>query len=120
MKPQTEATTFGSITIDGRKYSHDVLIRLDGQLVKRKKKLSKKIYGTSHKISLDEARHIDEEGAEQLLIGSGQYDRVRLSEQAEAYFAERGIRVDLAATPQAIKTWNQSEGKVIGLFHVTC
>ena len=43
-----ERTTFGTITIDGKTYEHDVIIRLSGEVVKRKKKLSKKYYGTSH------------------------------------------------------------------------
>jgi hypothetical protein len=33
-------TTFGTITIDGKTYEHDVIIRLSGEVVKRKKKLS--------------------------------------------------------------------------------
>jgi hypothetical protein len=35
---------------DGKTYEHDV-IRLSGEVVKRKKKLSKKYYGTSHVLS---------------------------------------------------------------------
>ena len=46
-----EDTTFGTITIEGKTYEHDVLIRLSGEVVKRKKKLSKKYYGTSHVLS---------------------------------------------------------------------
>ena len=52
---QIEGTTFGGITIDGQTYEHDVIIRLDGEVVKRKKKLSKKYYGTSHVLSKEEA-----------------------------------------------------------------
>ena len=37
---EIENTTFGSITVDGKTYEHDVLIRLSGEVVKRKKKLS--------------------------------------------------------------------------------
>ena len=47
-------TQFGNITIDGKTYDHDVVIRLNGDVVKRKKKLSKKHYGTSHVVSKDE------------------------------------------------------------------
>jgi hypothetical protein len=43
---EIEGTTFGTITIDGKTYEHDVVIRLSGEVVKRKKKLSKKYYGT--------------------------------------------------------------------------
>ena len=82
MKPHIDQTAFGSITIGGECLEHDVLIRLDGQVRKRKKKLSKAIYGTSHIISLDEARHLLEEGAQRLIIGTGQYGNVTLSDDA--------------------------------------
>lgn len=120
MKPKIDKTKFGSITIAGNAIDHDVLIRLDGQVKKRKKKLSKAIYGTSHTISLAEAEHIYEQGAEKLIIGTGQYDNVRLSNEAKKFFEQKNCLVDLQATPQALKTWNQAEGAVIGLFHVTC
>jgi len=50
-KPIVEGTGFGFIDVDGERISHDILIRLDGEVIKRKKKLSKEIYGTSHTIS---------------------------------------------------------------------
>jgi hypothetical protein len=34
---EIERTTFGTITIDGKTYEHDVIIRLSGEVVKRKK-----------------------------------------------------------------------------------
>jgi hypothetical protein len=120
MKPNIEATSFGSITIDGQKIRNDVILRLDGSVKKRKKKLSKRVYGTSHTISLDEAQHVYEAGAELLIIGTGQYDLVRLSEEAQAYLGKHNCRTKLAATPDAIRLWNKATGKVIGLFHVTC
>ena len=61
---EIENTTFGSITVDGKTYEHDVLIRLSGEVVKRKKKLSKKYYGTSHVLSKDEAKFVFERGCE--------------------------------------------------------
>ena len=36
-----ERPAFGSITIDGKTYNHDVIIRLSGKMDKRQKKLSK-------------------------------------------------------------------------------
>jgi hypothetical protein len=39
---EIERTTFGTITIDGKTYEHDVIIRLSGEVARRKKKLSKK------------------------------------------------------------------------------
>lgn len=120
MNPTIDSTDFGSITIGGTQYPHDVIIRLGGNIKKRKKKLSKAIYGTSHRISLEEARYVYEDDAKQLIIGTGQFDQVRLSEDAAKFFKERHIQVVLLATPMAIQEWNKSSGATIGLFHVTC
>jgi hypothetical protein len=120
MKPKIDRTMFGSITIDGEVYERDMIIRLGGKIKKRKKKLSKAVYGTSHTISLDEAKYVYEKGAERLIVGTGQYAMVHLSDQATGYFARKHCQVDLLPTKKAIKAWNQAEGDVIGLFHVTC
>jgi len=53
-------------------------------------------------------------------LGTGQYDTVVLSEEAAAYFKRNRCRVELLPTPEMIPVWNQVEGAVIGLFHVTC
>jgi hypothetical protein len=120
MKPQIDGTSFGSITIEGRKIGHDVVLRLDGSVVKRKKKLSKRVYSTSHIISRDEMKHVYEKGADLLIIGTGRFDSVRLSAEADAYLQKRQCRTMLAPTSEAIRFWNEAEGRVIGLFHVTC
>ncbi len=117
---EIQGTTFGTITIDGETYEHDVIIRLSGEVVKRKKKLSKKYYGTSHVLSKDEAKFVFESGCEQLILGSGQIGNVHLSPEAEAYFAKKGCKVLLQPTPEAIRAFNRSHAKKIGLFHVTC
>ena len=72
MKPTIDQTDFGTITIDGTVFDHDVLILPNGEVKKRKKKLSKAIYGTSHILSLDEAKYVYEPGIERLIIGTGQ------------------------------------------------
>ena len=120
MKPAIDTTVFGSITIEGTSFAHDVLIRLSGQVEKRKKKLSKAVYGTSHVLSLAEAKHVYERGAERLIIGTGQQDSVRLSDEATDYFTRTQCHVELLPTPKAIRVWNEGEGAVISLFHVTC
>jgi hypothetical protein len=120
MKPSIDQTAFGSITIEGTDFEHDVLIRLGGQIEKRKKKLSKAIYGTSHIVSLDEAKHVYEKGTKRLIVGSGQYGNVELSEEADDYFKRKQCEVELLPTPEAIRAWNEAKGDVVGLFHVTC
>lgn len=120
MKPTIESTQFGSITIEGKIIDHDVLIRLSGKVEKRKKKLSKAVFGTSHAISLEEAKYLYEKGAERLIIGAGQNGMVTLSQEAAGYFKKKKLHVDLSSTPEALLRWNKITGPIIGLFHVTC
>jgi hypothetical protein len=120
MRPSIDGTEFGSITISGELYEHDVVIRLSGKVKKRKKKLSKAKYGTSHKVSLEEAEHIFEAGAKRLILGSGQSGSVELSGEAAEYFRKNGCSVQVLPTPQAITVWNGAKGAVIGMFHVAC
>ena len=120
MKPMIDDTAFGSITIAHEEYDHDVIIRLNGEVKKRKKKLSKALYGTSHIVSLTEAHYVYETGAQRLIVGSGQGGNVTLSDEAANYFKQVQCEVQLLPTPTAIRVWNEAEGAVIGLFHVTC
>ncbi len=120
MKPEINQTKFGSITIAGKIFEHDVIIRLDGSVKKRKKKLSKEIFGTSHIISLAEAEHVYEDGARWIIIGTGQSGMAKLSVEADKFFQQKGCQVTLLPTPQAIRCWNETEEAGIGLFHVTC
>ena len=98
---EIENTAFGTITMDGKTYEYDVVVRLSGEVVKRKKKLSKNYYGTSHILSKDEAKFVFEKGCEQLIVGSGQIGK-------------------LQPTQEAIHVFNRSTARKIGLFHVTC
>ena len=115
-----DGTEFGSITISGKTYDHDVVIRLSQEVVKRKKKLSKRIYGTSHTVSEDEVRFVFEKGCKELIFGTGQYGNAALSPEAAAFLEKKGCRVIAQPTPEAVQTFNASHKRKIGLFHVTC
>ena len=54
MRPKIEDTWFGSITVEGKRYEYDIVIRLSGKVRRRNKQLSKAVYGTSHTLSLAE------------------------------------------------------------------
>jgi hypothetical protein len=42
-------------------------------------------------------------------IGSGQQGNVKLSDEADHYFKEKGCSVELYPTPESIRVWNQAE-----------
>lgn len=115
-----EKTSFGSITVDGKTYDHDILINKRGEIKKRKKKLSKKIYGTSHLLSLEETEYIYEKGITDIVIGNGQDGMLHLSKEARDFLKKKGCRVHIDNTPGAVEKFNRLNKKKIGLFHVTC
>ena len=69
-------------------------------------------------LSKDETKFLFEIGCDQVVIGSG--GNVHLSPEAEAFFERKGCEVLLKSTPEAIRMFNRSRAKRIGLFHVTC
>jgi len=71
-------------------------------------------------MSLDEAQHISEEGAEQLIVGMGQNGCVVLSDGADEFLGQNGCSGRLLPTPHAAMAWNVAKGGVIGMCHVTC
>ena len=115
-----DGTQFGSITIDGKIHKHDVIIRRSGAVKKRRKKLSKKRYGTSHIISKPEAKFVLEKGCRLLIVGTGQEGNVKLSPEAKDYFDKKGCAVLSLRTPEAIRAFNRARAHTIGLMHVTC
>jgi hypothetical protein len=120
MKPEINSTSFGSITIENEPINHDVYIKTNGRVKKRKKKLSKSIYGSSHTISEDEIKYIYDKDADGLIIGSGQHGIAVLSDEAAGFLDRKRCRVIICPTPEAIREWNRAEGNWIGLFHITC
>ncbi len=120
METTIDKTSFGSITINGEEFRYDVIIRLSGTIEKRKKKLSKQVYGTSHKMSLKEARYIYEKGCETLIVGTGQQGVLKLTQKTLDFFGGHGCKVILNQTPEAIEDFNRTTGKKAGVFHVAC
>jgi hypothetical protein len=120
MRPKIDDCWFGNITVEGKRYEHDIIIRMSGKVRKRNKQLSKAVHGTAHTLSLIEIRELYRKKAERIIIGTGHEGQVVLSPEAAKFLREQDCRVDLCPTPQAIEQWNAAEGKVLALFHVTC
>ncbi len=120
MKPHINSVTFNLIDVDDDLYNFDILIRLDGTVIKRNKKLSKQALGTGHMLSLEEAKYSFEEGAEVFIVGSGIEGMLDIAEDAEEYISSQHCEIIRKETPEAIHLYNKEKRKAIGLFHVTC
>ncbi|WP_269850903.1 MTH938/NDUFAF3 family protein [Methanosarcina horonobensis] len=121
MKPKIDSTSFGSIIVEGETFDYDILIRLDGRIEKREKKCSqKKNTGLPIKSLLKKQSIFMRKEHKKIIIGTGQTGFVELSEEAEDFFRGKRCGIELFPTPWAIERWNEIEGKVSAMFHVTC
>ena len=57
---------------------------------------------------------------ENTAFGTVTIDGKTYEHEAEAYFEKKDCKVLLQPTPDAIRVFNKSHAKKIGLFHVTC
>lgn len=114
---------FGSITIDGKTYNHDVEVRWTDEVLPWWRK-------ESHVIDIEDVKRAVEQNPETIVIGTGESGVAKVTEAAQKFIIERGIKLIIDLTEPAIKTFNirkeesgEEEGrqeKVIGLFHLTC
>jgi len=118
--PAIDEVAFGSVTVGGEALEHDIYIRADGSLRRRKKKRARKDYGTSHVLGPRELKRALKGNPKLLIIGVG-FDRmVRLADEGAEFLRERGVRWELVPTPDAVAAWNEAEGPKALVMHVTC
>ena len=118
-----EEYNFGSITINGKTYNHDVEVRWNGEVLPWQRE-------ESHIIDTDDIKRAIEQNPESIVIGTGESGMVKITDRAREEILSKGIGLIIDKTEEAIKTFNiqkeeskEEEGeqeKVIGLFHLTC
>jgi hypothetical protein len=114
---------FGSITIDGKVFNHDVEVRWTGEVLPWK-------FRERHIIDAEEVKRAIDQNPETIIIGTGESGMAEVTEKAKKEIESKGIELIIDITGEAIKTFNIlleeskiEEGKqkrVIGLFHLTC
>jgi hypothetical protein len=118
--PVIQSTEFGEITIDDETYTKDLYIYPDGTIKKRKKKLAKEVYGTSHKVGPRELKKICKEKPSMLIIGAGQQGVLELTAEGRDFLKKKGVDFRVAPTSEAIRLYNEARGKKALLVHLTC
>lgn len=126
MKMEVEDTEFGSITVEGKNYDHDVVV-FPTKVVDRKKWITKNKHGTSHKFTREEMQEylekVNPEEIETIIVGTGQYGKLGLLDETKRLLKEKNIEPVELKTPEAIKRYDskeKSKKRKIGIFHVTC
>jgi hypothetical protein len=105
MKPGIDATEFGSITVEGAVFDHDVVISPDGEVSKRKKKLSKAVsqpadIGTGRVLSAMSARATRSASLVLAVVLAG------------TFMAILDVAIVNVATPSIRKDWHATFGSV--------
>jgi hypothetical protein len=110
--------SFGSITIDGETYTHDVVIDR-GKIFKRKKKPSKKFreeFGHTP-VSIEEKIPWK---CRRLVIGTGNYGSLPVMEDVKREARRRKIELLIAPTDEAMLAIAREPDDTNALLHVTC
>jgi hypothetical protein len=107
---------FGSITIDGQEYDHDLIIE-SGIIRKRKKGSSKPLKKEYGHTPLSEKEEIPLSG-KRLIIGTGAYGRLPILDGVYKQAREHGVEVDTMPTPEAIEHLDDADTDFI--LHLTC
>lgn len=111
-----DSTEFGSITVNGKKYEHDIVIDYKGNV-------KKGWLQTRHLVAEKEFFDFVKEDPEIILIGNGQYGSAEVSDEFVRLAEEKGVEVIIKETPDAIKKFNElieTGKKVVAYIHVTC
>jgi hypothetical protein len=109
---------FGSITIDGRPYSHDVIIDR-GEVHKRKKKPSRKFraeFGHTP-VSIEEKLPWK---CRRLIIGSGNYGSLPVMDDVKREARRRKVELLIIPTDEAIDAFTRAPEGTNAILHVTC
>ena len=107
---------FGSITVGGKTYNHDVIIHADEILNDAWWRVE------GHSIAIEDLEDFPEK-FEVLVIGNGASGACEVPAEIVDFFKKKGSKVIVQITSEATQTYNKLllEGKdVVGAFHLTC
>lgn len=106
---------FGKIKIDGKIYTHDLIIFSD--------EIKEWWRDESHWVVIDDLREVVEKKPKVLVIGTGYSGIMEVAEETKKFLEESGIKVIIEPTKKACEIFNKlsSENEnVIAALHLTC
>ena len=111
-----DSCSFGSIIIDGKTYTDDLIILSDGAILKpwwRKR---------GHQLTMDDLCAVIDSSPEVIVIGTGVSGRVIPDKNLKPDLAKLAIEFIAVPNEEAIKVFNKlaPEKRIGGGFHLTC
>ena len=111
-----ETSSFGSIVIDGKKYTSDLIIFPDGHVRDSWRRKS------GHRLSIDDITRLIETDPDVIIAGTGVNGLMIPDIALEEFLSQKGIMFIQAPNQRAIELYNESVLKksVGACFHLTC
>ena len=108
--------SFGTLVIDGKTYTDDLIIFPDGEILKpwwRKR---------GHQLTMDDLSELIDSSPEVIVIGTGVSGGVKPDKNLEKDLAKLAVEFIAAPNKEAIRIFNNltSEKRVGAGFHLTC
>lgn len=115
MSPAIEHYRSGTITVDGQRHTRDLII-LPERIVAgwwRKE---------GHALHPDDLTAVFEAAPEVLVVGTGAYGMMRVTEETRRALETASIRLIAAPTAEAVETYNElrEETRVAAALHLAC
>ena len=112
--PNIDNAFFGSIIIDGQKYSNDLIVSWDGEIRERER---------NHNFSKNDLAEIMMKEPDAIVTGTGNSGLLQVDPSIRVSANLNGTEVIVAKTPEAAKHFNslaKTRRKVIAILHATC
>ena len=117
---KVDSFSFGSITVDGKKYRRDLFLLPDGAVKQRKGGIWK--FG-GHTFKKEEIEELSRTGAEVMVVGIGTDSQAKLSSEARSFAEQAKLELHILPSDQAVTKFNgllEQGKKVAALIHITC
>jgi len=110
-----DSYSFGSITVNGKRYNSDVIIypeRVDSSWWRKQ----------GHNLCMDDLQGVLQYHPEVLVIGKGKPGLMAVGADLVEQLAQLGIQAHAAPTAKAVQLYNRLSGekKVVAALHLTC
>jgi len=107
---------FGSMDIDGRRYTSDLIIYPDGRVQDGWRR------SRGHVLTREDVQTLADAGAEMIIAGTGIHGRMQPEPGLERILGKMGIQFKAGRNDQAVAWYNQHliKGKVGACFHLSC
>jgi hypothetical protein len=111
-----DGCTFGTIVINGKTYSDDLIIHPDGKILKPWRR------NCGHQLTMDDLRDLIDSAPEIIVAGTGVSGGVKTDKDLREDLAKLSIEFIAAPNEQAISIFNRTvkEKRVGAGFHLTC